>query len=153
MQKDADWYKKKLWADIRTAYDMGFDYIVIPTKQSIQKKTGVTGIYDSLPNVANKFGFTVNRSADMRDYGFEAPDRVVEQRLREAEDSQTDSFMGRDEINYEYLNETYGDHRFHVIDIRDKEKVFEILNKPQPVPFNTLINQTSEALFEATTTV
>ena len=161
MQKDADWYKKKLWADIRTAYDMGFDYIVIPTKQSIQKKTGVTGIYDSLPNVANKFGFTVTRNADMRDYGFETPDRVIEQRLREAEDIQTgaeqvgDDFgpYGKDEINYEYLNETYGDHRFHVIDIRDKEKVFEILNKPQPVAFNTLINQTSEALFEATTTV
>ena len=97
----------------------------------------------------------------MRDYGFEAPDRVIEQRLREAEDIQTgaeqvgDDFgpYGKDEINYEYLNETYGDHRFHVIDIRDKEKVFEILNKPQPVAFNTLINQTSEALFEATTTV
>ena len=32
-------------------------------------------------------------------------------------------------------------------------ELFEILNKPQPVAFNTLINQTSEALFEATTTV
>ena len=54
---------------------------------------------------------------------------------------------------FEFLNEKYGDHKFHIIDIRNKEKVFEMLNKPQPVAFNTLINQTSEALFEATTTV
>ena len=161
MQKDADWYKKKLWADIRTAYDMGFDYIVIPTTKSIQQKTGSKGVYDTLPNVANKFGFDVTKNADMRDYGFGAPDRVIEQRLREAEDIQRgaeqvgDDFgpYGKDEIDFEFLIEKYGDHKFHIIDIRNKEKVFEILNKPQPVAFNTLINQTSEALFEATTTV
>jgi len=161
MQKDADWYKKKLWADIRTAYDMGFDYIVIPTTKSIQQKTGSKGVYDTLPNVANKFGFDVIKNADMRDYGFGAPDRVIEQRLREAEDIQRgaeqvgDDFgpYGKDEIDFEFLIEKYGDHKFHIIDIRNKEKVFEILNKPQPVAFNTLINQTSEALFEATTTV
>ena len=161
MQKDADWYKKKLWADIRTAYDMGFDYIVIPTTKSIQKKTGSKGVYDTLPNVASKFGFDVTKNADMRDYGFGAPDRVIEQRLREAEDIQRsaeqvgDDFgpYGKDDIDFEFLFEKYGDTKFHVIDIRNKEKVFEILNKPQPVAFNTLINQTSEALFEATTTV
>ena len=162
MQKDADWYKKKLWADIRTAYDMGFDYIVIPTTKSIQQKTGSKGVYDTLPNVANKFGFDVTKNADMRDYGFGAPDRVVEQRLRDFEDENiglttTDVLeygpYGKDEIDFEFLNEKYGDHKFHIIDIRNKEKVFEILNKPQPVAFNTLINQTSEALFEATTTV
>jgi hypothetical protein len=161
MQKDADWYKKKLWADIRTAYDMGFDYIVIPTTKSIQKKTGSKGVYDTLPNVANKFGFDVTKNADMRDYGFGAPDRVIEQRLREAEDIQRgaeqvgDDFgpYGKDDIDFEFLFEKYGDTKFHIIDIRNKEKVFEILNKPQPVAFNTLINQTSEALFEATTTV
>ena len=161
MQKDADWYKKKLWADIRTAYDMGFDYIVIPTTKSIQKKTGSKGVYDTLPNVASKFGFDVTKNADMRDYGFGAPDRVIEQRLREAEDIQRsaeqvgDDFgpYGKDDIDFEFLFEKYGDTKFHIIDIRNKEKVFEILNKPQPVAFNTLINQTSEALFEATTTV
>ena len=162
MQKDADWYKKKLWADIRTAYDMGFDYIVIPTTKSIQQKTGSKGVYDTLPNVANKFGFDVTKNADMRDYGFGAPDRVVEQRLRDFEDENiglTNADImeygpyGKDEIDFEFLNEKYGDHKFHIIDIRNKEKVFEILNKPQPVAFNTLINQTSEALFEATTTV
>ena len=162
MQKDADWYKKKLWADIRTAYDMGFDYIVIPTTKSIQQKTGSKGVYDTLPNVANKFGFDVTKNADMRNYGFGAPDRVVEQRLRDFEDENiglttTDVLeygpYGKDEIDFEFLNEKYGDHKFHIIDIRNKEKVFEILNKPQPVAFNTLINQTSKALFEATTTV
>ena len=146
-----DWYKKKLWADIRVAYDNGFDYLIIPTTKSIKSKTGSGGFYDELPNVAKKFGFDTIKNVDMVDYGFEAPPSVIEQRLREKEDTQTsadevleDGPYGRDEINYEFLNENYGDHRFHIIDIRDRNKVFDILNKPQPVA--SLVDQTNQLL-------
>ena len=144
-----DWYKKKLWSDIRVAYDNGFDYIIIPTKQSIQSKTGSGGFYDELPNVAKKFGFTTIKNANMVDYGFTAPESAIEQRLRDREDSQIgidDDFgpYGREEINTEYLNEMYNDDKFHIIDIRDRDKVFDILNKPQPVA--KLIDQTNQML-------
>ena len=144
-----DWYKKKLWADIRVAYDNGFDYLIIPTTKSIKSKTGSGGFYDELPNVAKKFGFDTIKNADMAEYGFTAPPSVIEQRLRDKEDSQIgvdDDFgpYGQEEINIEFLNENYGDHKFHIIDIRDRNKVFDILNKPQPVA--KLIDQTNQML-------
>ena len=144
-----DWYKKKLWADIRVAYDNGFDYVIIPTTKSIVSKTGSGKFYDDLPNVATKFGFDTIKNADMAEYGFTAPPSVIEQRLRDKEDSQIgvdDDFgpYGQEEINIEFLNENYGDHKFHIIDIRDRNKVFDILNKPQPVA--KLIDQTNQML-------
>jgi len=51
---------------------------------------------------------------------------------------------GKEEIDIEFLNENYGDHKFHIIDIRDRDKVFDILNKPQPVA--KLIDQTNQML-------
>ena len=51
----------------------------------------------------------------------------------------------RDTMNeIEWLNENYGDDKIHIIDLRNREKVFEILNVPQQV--GSLKQQTEQLL-------
>ena len=46
--------------------------------------------------------------------------------------------------NIEYLNDRVGDDKMHIIDLRDRDKVFDILNKPKQSA--SLIDQTNQLL-------
>ena len=145
---EADWYKKVLWADIRFAYDNGFDYLAIPTSKTINNKAGSGGNYDTLPAVAAKWGFEVISDVESGKYigtpmenfglGGMSPDKDPARHLRDFDPE-------RDTMNeIEWLNENYGDDKIHIIDLRNREKVFEILNVPQQV--GSLKQQTEQLL-------
>ena len=66
------------------------------------------------------------------------PDRDPARHLRDF-DPEKDTMS-----EIEWLNENYGDDRIHIIDLRNREKVFEILNVPQQV--GSLQQQTNQLL-------
>ena len=118
----SDWATKVLWQTIRYAYDMGMDFITLPTGKTMKHKKGGEGIEytygEVLPNISNKLGFPM-KFEKMQDMGINVPKNFVPE---EGGDTIHDFFM-----------ESYGDDKVNVIDLRDKEKIKEILSIPQPV--------------------
>ena len=71
-----------------------------------------------LPNISKKLKFPM-KFEKMQDMGINVPKNFVPE---EGGDTIHDFFM-----------ESYGDDKVNVIDLRDKEKIKEILSIPQPV--------------------
>jgi hypothetical protein len=146
---EADWYKKVLWADIRFAYDNGFDYLAIPTSKTMKHKTKSGGNYDNMPAVAAKWGFDVisdvgeskigdnwkkmHIGTPMENFGLGAPTKIKEFLSTEGLPPGIEAPTSSTEAEMKWLNENYGDDKIHIIDLRNREKVFEILNVPQQV--------------------
>ena len=157
---EADWYKKVLWADIRFAYDNGFDYLAIPTSKTMKHKTKSGGNYDNMPAVAAKWGFDVisdvgeskigdnwkkmHIGTPMENFGLGAPTKIKEFLSTEGLPPGIEAPTSSTEAEMKWLNENYGDDKIHIIDLRNREKVFEILNVPQQV--GSLEQQTEQLI-------
>ena len=148
----ADWYKKVLWGQLRYAYDNGFNFMAFPTTNTINNKWGDRsgGNYDNMMNVVNKWGFKVLSEkdasgryigTDMKDWGFHAPEYPPHL------EAETEA-LPFGQLEREYLNEYYGDDKIHIIDLRDRDKMWEILNKQEPTASldKDVYQQTSELL-------
>jgi hypothetical protein len=141
----ANWYQHTLWAMTRYAFDNGFDFLSIPTNKSIKFKwrDQSGGNYNNYINVLDKMGFNIISDkvdgefvgVPMEDWGHGAPASALD-------------IPGSDVIleqqNIEYLNDRVGDDKMHIIDLRDRDKVFDILNKPKQSA--SLIDQTNQLL-------
>jgi hypothetical protein len=130
----ADWARKILWSNIRYAYDNNMDFITIPTGNTMNFKKkdqpGIGELYGTvIPNIVKKLGFKVYE-VPMEDMGITIP---------------KDFPAKSSEYKSKFYMENYGDDKVNVIDLRDKEKVFEILNVPQPV---ASLEQQTEQLFK-----
>ena len=101
---------------------MGMDFITLPTGKTMKHKKGGEGIEytygEVLPNISKKLKFPM-KFEKMQDMGINVPKNFVPE---EGGDTIHDFFM-----------ESYGDDKVNVIDLRDKEKIKEILSIPQPV--------------------
>ena len=142
---DANWYQHTLWAMTRYAFDNGFDFLSIPTNKSIKKhwRNQSGGNYNNYIQVLDKMGFNVISDkvdgefvgVPMEDWGHGAPASALD-------------IPGSDVIleqqNIEYLNDNVGDDKIHIIDLRDRDSVFDILNKPRQS--SSLIDQTNQLL-------
>ena len=148
----ADWYKKVLWGQLRYAYDNGFNFMAFPTTNTINYKNADRsgGNYDNMMNVVNKWGFKVLSEkdasgryigTDMKDWGFHAPEYPPHL------EAETEA-LPFGQLEREYLNQYYGDDKIHIIDLRDRDKIWEILNKQEPTASldKDLYQQTSELL-------
>jgi hypothetical protein len=90
-----------------------------------------------MPAVAAKWGFDVISDAEggkyigtpMENFGLGgmSPEKDPARHLKDF-DSTTDTVN-----ESEWLYQNYGDDKIHIIDLRNREKVFEILNVPQQV--------------------
>tara|TARA_Y100001963_G_C6786361_1_gene452993 strand:- start:249 stop:4232 length:3984 start_codon:yes stop_codon:yes gene_type:complete len=152
----ADWYRKMLWGQLRYAYDNGFNFMAFPTTKTINKKWANRAgeNYDNMMNVVNKWGFKVLSEkdasgryigTDMVDWGFHAPESVI----RGSKELDTESeALPFGQLEREYLNQHYGDDLIHIIDLRDRNKIWEIMNRQEPVASldKDLYQQTSELL-------
>ena len=81
----------------------------------------------------------------MENFGLGAPRKITEKINRDLEDFpelSRESAPGGDES--EWLRFNYGDDKIHIIDLRNREKVFELLNVPQQV--GSLQQQTNQLL-------
>jgi hypothetical protein len=157
---EADWYKKILWSNIRFAYDNGFDYLAIPTSKTMKHKTKSGGNYDNMPAVAAKWGFDVisdvgeskigdnwkkmHIGTPMENFGLGAPTKIKEFLSTEGLPPGIEAPTSSTEAEMKWLNENYGDDKIHIIDLRNREKVFEILNVPQQV--GSLEQQTEQLI-------
>jgi len=154
---DANWYQHTLWAMTRYAFDNGFDFLSIPTTKSIKKHWGNRSgsNYDNYLKVLDKMGFNIISDkvdgefvgVPMEDWGHGAPQSVKDRITRDLEDfpelgGKRELAPGGGEV--EWLNDNVGDDKMHIIDLRDRDSVFDILNKPKQSA--SLIDQTNQLL-------
>ena len=143
----ADWYRKLALSGLRYAYDRGIDFITIPSAKTMTKKKGgnIGAFYGgTLPNVFIKWGLPVSEQ-HLLDMGVKVPENmyIPEQTTPggiETVPTQSES---------EWFRQHYGDDGATVIDLRDKNKIKEILqNIHEPVASldKDLYQQTSELL-------
>ena len=143
----ADWYRKVALSGLRYAYDRGMDFITIPSGDSMKhKKPGqnIKVFYgEVLPNVFIKWGLPVSEQ-HLIDMGVGYPGETYFERFDEHPSDEPGSKL---DSPSEWFIRQYGDDGATVIDLRDKNKIKEILqniNEPVASLDKNLYQQTNE---------